>query len=86
MHAVLVSVKLSENADPTVLRERVVPQVKQLPGFVAGYWTRAEGAGRSMVIFDTEENAKAASDQVPGMVPEGTTIEGNEVAEVVAQA
>lgn len=86
MHAVLVNVKLSANPDPTILRERVVPQVKELPGFVAGYWTRGDGVGRSIVVFDSPENAQAASDRVPAMVPEGTTIESNEVAEVVADA
>ena len=86
MHAVIVSVKLSDNPDPTVLREQVVPRVKELPGFVAGYWARDDSTGRSMVVFDSEENAKAASDMVPSMVPPGTTIEGNSVAEVVAHA
>jgi hypothetical protein len=86
MHAVLVKVKLSENSDPTILREQVVPRVKGLPGFVAGYWTRGEGIGRSIVVFDSEENAQAASDLVPSMIPAGTAIEGNEVSEVVAHA
>lgn len=86
MHAVLVKVKLSDNPDPTVLRERVVPRVRELPGFVAGYWVRDEGVGRSMVIFDSEENALAASDLVPSMIPPGTVIEGNTVTEVVAHA
>ena len=86
MHAVLVNVKLSENADPTILREQVVPRVKELPGFVAGYWTRDSGIGRSIVVFDSEENAQAASDLVPSLVPSGTTIEGNDVSEVVAHA
>lgn len=86
MHAVIVNVKLSDNPDPAVLREQVVPRVKELPGFVAGYWTRDGGTGRSMVVFDSEENAQAASDMVPSMVPAGTEIEGNAVAEVVAHA
>jgi hypothetical protein len=86
MHAVLVNVKLSDDPDPTILRERVVPRVKELPGFVAGYWTRGDGVGRSIVVFDSEENAQAASDQVPSMVPSGTAIEINEVSEVVAHA
>jgi hypothetical protein len=86
MHAVLVTVKLSDNADPTVLREQVVPRVKELPGFVAGYWTRNGDVGRSIVVFDSEENAQSASDMVPSMVPSGTNIEGNDVAEVVADA
>ena len=86
MYAVLVNVKLSANPDPTILREQVVPQVKELPGFVAGYWTRGEGVGRSIVVFDSEENAQSASSRVPSMVPEGVAIESNEVSEVVAHA
>ena len=86
MYAVLVNVKLSDNPDPTILRERVVPRVKELPGFVAGYWTRGDGVGRSIVVFDSQENAQAASDLVPSLVPPGTTIEGNDVSEVVANA
>jgi hypothetical protein len=86
MHAVLVNVKLTDNPDTTILREQVVPRVKELPGFVAGYWTRDGGMGRSIVVFDSEENAQAASDLVPSLVPSGTTIEGNDVSEVVAHA
>ena len=86
MHAVLVKVTLSDNPDTTILREQVVPRVKELPGFVAGYWTRGDGVGQSMVVFDSDENAHAASDLVPSMVPPGTTIELNEVSEVVAHA
>ena len=86
MHAVIVNVALSGDPDPTVLREQVVPRVRQLPGFVAGYWTRDGGTGRSMVIFESEETAHAASDLVPSLVPEGTVIEDNTVAEVVAHA
>ncbi len=86
MHAVIVNVKLSENPDPTALREQVVPRVKELPGFVAGYWTRDDATGRSIVVFDSEEQAKAASDMVPSLVPPGTEIEDNSVLEVVASA
>ncbi len=86
MHAVLVDVKLSDNPDPTVLREQVVPRVKELPGFVAGYWTRSDGEGQSIVVFDSEENAQAASDLVPSLVPSGTDIRRNDVREVVAHA
>ena len=37
MHAVVVKVTLSDQADPTALREQVVPRVSQTSGFVAGY-------------------------------------------------
>jgi hypothetical protein len=86
MHAVVVRVKLSGSgpADPTALREQVVPRVKQLPGFVAGYWTRLDDEGLSMVVFESEENAKAASGMVPSMIPDDVSIQSNDVREVVA--
>jgi hypothetical protein len=86
MHAVVVTVALSGQPDPTALREQVVPRVSQLPGFVAGYWTRKDNSGVSMVIFDSEEDAQAASEQVPSMLPDDVTLESNEVREVVAHA
>jgi hypothetical protein len=86
MHAVVVKVTLSDQAEPTVLREQVVPRVSQLPGFVAGYWTRKDNSGLSMVIFESEEHARAGSDQVPSMLPDDVTLENNDVREVVAHA
>ena len=86
MHAVVVTVALSSQPDPTELRERTVPRVSQLPGFVAGYWTRKDNSGVSMVIFESADDAQAASDQVPSMLPGNVTLESNEVREVVAHA
>ena len=87
MHAVVVRVKIAnrDNAE-TVLREQVVPRVSQLPGFVTGYWTRKDDTGLSMIIFESEEDARRSSEQVPSMVTEGVTLEGVEVREVVANA
>jgi len=46
MHAVLTSVTVNDvAAAEQYLREQVVPNVKQAPGFVAGYWVRTEGEG-----------------------------------------
>ena len=86
MHAVVVKVTLSDDADPTALREQVVPRVSQQPGFVAGYWTRKDKSGLAMVVFESEENARAGSEQVPSMLPNDATLESNEVREVVAHA
>jgi heme-degrading monooxygenase HmoA len=87
MYAVLVRVTVSdtEGAEQR-LREEVVPQVSSAPGFQAGYWTREGNSGLSMVIFDSEENARAGAQRVEGGVPEGVTLEGVEVREVVASA
>jgi hypothetical protein len=86
MHAVVVKVTLSGQAEPTALREQVVPRVSQMSGFVAGYWTRKDNSGLSMVVFESEEDARAGSDQVPSMLPDDVTLESNEVREVVAHA
>ena len=87
MHAVVVRVTVSdEGAALAALRDEVVPQISQAPGFVAGYWTRKENTGLSMVVFESEDAARAASERIPGTVPEGVTVESVEVREVVANA
>jgi hypothetical protein len=87
MHAVVVKVKINDSeAADSHLRERVVPGVSQAPGFVAGYWTRKGDGGLSMIIFDSEETATRASEQVPSMIPDAVTLEDVEVREVVTQA
>ena len=89
MHAVLVKVSISdaENAQKE-LRETVVPRVSQLPGFVAGYWTRSDDGsnGRSMIVFESQEAARTAAERIAAGVPQGVTFEGAEVREVVASA
>ncbi len=87
MHAVIVKVKIKDSeAAESHLRERVVPGVSQSPGFVAGYWTRKDNTGLSMIIFDSEDAAKGASEQVPSMIPDAVTLEDVEVREVAAHA
>ena len=87
MHAVVVRVSISDpEANENALRERVVPQVSQTPGFVAGYWTRKETAGLSMVVFESEDAANGFRDMLKNIVPEGVTLEDAEVREVVAHA
>ena len=87
MHAVVVKVKVNDPAAAeSHLREQTVPGVSQLPGFVAGYWTRKDNLGLSMVIFDSEDAATKASEQVPSMIPDAVTLDGVEVREVVANA
>jgi hypothetical protein len=87
MHAVVVRVTVSDE-EPALeqLREQVVPSVSQAPGFVTGYWTRKGSSGLSMAVFESEGAATDASERVAGGVPEGVTLEGVEVREVVANA
>jgi len=94
MHAVVVRVTI-HNADRTreVLNGQVVPQVSGAPGFKAGYWTWSTGDselnGLSMIIFDSEENARAAGERISAIAanaPDDVTFDGAEVREVVASA
>ena len=89
MHAVLVKVSISDvEGSQQELRDSVVPRISQLPGFVAGYWTRSEDGsnGRSLLVFESEEAARAAAERVASGVPRGVTFESAEVREVVADA
>ena len=87
MHAVVVKVTLTDpETGLTQLREVVVPRVSQAPGFVTGYWTRKDNTGMSMIVFESEDAANAASERVPSTIPEAVTLEDVEVREVVAHA
>ena len=90
MHAVVVTVSISEEADPqgitTHLREKIVPRVSQVPGFVAGYWVRLEGGdqGRSVIVFESEDAARRVKDELEPAP--GVSFDSVDVGEVVASA
>jgi hypothetical protein len=85
MHAIVVRVSIDDPEAATArLREDVVPRVSQAPGFVAGYWTRKEGTGLSMLVFESEEAATNAEQRVRANMPEGVNLESTEIREVVA--
>ena len=88
MHAVVVRLTVNDREAATShLHEQVVPGVSQAPGFVAGYWTRKEdGTGLAMVVFESEDAAKAMSERVPSMITDAVTLGDIEVREVVAHA
>jgi len=91
MHAVVVRVTINDfETARRMLEEQVVPRTSGAPGFVAGYWTRSEDGsnGLSMVVFDSEESARAATDMIRAQASErdDVTLEGIEVREVVAHA
>jgi hypothetical protein len=91
MHAVVVRVSIGDaEIAERGLREKVVPGVSSAPGFVAGYWTRSDdgGNGLSMLVFESEDAARAAADRFRGgtILPETVTVSRIEVREVVATA
>jgi hypothetical protein len=69
MHAVQVKVTIKDPERAlSELQERIVPMVKQAPGFVAGYWLAPEGDhAESLVIFESEEAANGMVEAVRGM-------------------
>ena len=75
----------AENRDK--LREVMEKQTAaNVPGFVAGYWTRHESRGVGMIVFESEEAAQAMGERFPSMVPDMVSLEQVEVLEVVAHA
>ena len=89
MHAVVVRVSIGDiERSRAALREQVIPRVSQAPGFVAGYWTRSEDGqnGLSMVLFESEENARTAAERIRENIPDTVRLESIEVREVIEQA
>lgn len=89
MHAVVVKVSIKDSeAAQKALEEQVVPRVKQAPGFVAGYWSRSDdrSSGQGMILFESEEAARAAAEQLRANIPDRVTLESVEVREIVASA
>ena len=89
MHAVLTSVTVKDvPTAESYLREQVVPNAKQAPGFVAGYWVRDEAEGRGVVVFESEDAARGASERIRETIGgnPGVTLNSVTVGEVVASA
>jgi hypothetical protein len=87
MHALIVRVTIHDLERATAeLKEQVVPRSSQSPGFVTGYWTRKDNTGLSMLVYESEDAAKAAAEQTQSPNPDAVTIDEVEVREVVANA
>ena len=89
MHAAFVTVRIEGDLDEAVkaLQEQVVPMVRSQPGFVAGYWFEArDGKGHAVVLFQTEEQARAAVPPVGSKPSPVTTVETTDIRGVAANA
>ena len=94
MHAVFVKVDVSEPGRERALehlRQNVVPQVKQAPGFHSGTWLApdADDKGMGVVVFESEDAAEGAAErmrsgELPGEI--GVKVESVEIREVAATA
>lgn len=90
MHAALVKLTVDPEQAPAAaaaLTNDILPRVRSAPGFVAGYWLEpADGQGFSMVLFDTEEQARETAPPVSSWAAPGIVITGVEFRRVAATA
>lgn len=89
MHAVVVRVTVNDGETATrFLREEVIPRISQAPGFVIAHWVRLEGGnhGTSMLVFESEDAARQAKEQIQPPPDDAAVIESVEIGEVVANA
>jgi len=87
MYAALATVSISDyERARQLLHDDVLPTVTDIPGFVSGHWLApVDGKGIEILIFETEDEARAMAMQMPAgrEVNEFATVESVEVREVV---
>jgi hypothetical protein len=90
MHAVLMTVTIDPaeiDRAQKALREEVIPMVSAAPGFVAGYWLEpTDSQGVSLVVFETEEQARQTAPPAGASPTPGVTIASVEFRPVTASA
>ena len=75
----------AENRDK--LREVMEKQTAaNVPGFVAGYWTRHESRGVGMIVFESEEAAQQAAERFRTDPPPSVSPVSIDVGEVLEHA
>ena len=90
MYAVVGTANIDANrADEAAeLAQNILANMSEAPGFVSGILARSldHTAGRSMMLFETEEAAQAVAENARNMIPADgpTEIVALEVFEVVA--
>jgi hypothetical protein len=90
VHAALVTLTIDADQAPAAanaLVNDILPTVRSAPGFVAGYWLEpSDGQGFSVVVFETEEQAREATPPARSWAAPGVTINGVEVRRIAASA
>jgi quinol monooxygenase YgiN len=93
MYALLVTLKIDPaRVDEAMdqLQNFAVPMIRQGEGFVRGTWFRAAdgSVGHSLLLYETEQNAKAAADRAAQGPPPNAPTEfvSAEVFQVLAEA
>lgn len=90
MHAVVGNVIINDfERGLPVLRDQIVPRVKQAPGLVGAYWLRSQdNRGMSVIVFESEDAARALARLIESEGPptDAVTLDSLDVREVVAHA
>ena len=88
MHAVVARSTIQDfDQARKFLREEGIPRLSQMPGFVTGHWVKlGENSGASMIIFETEEAARAAKERFEADPPPSVTPVSIEIGEVQEHA
>jgi antibiotic biosynthesis monooxygenase (ABM) superfamily enzyme len=66
-----------------MISERVVPAVRNFPGFLGGFWLfdREAGKGVGVTLFDSAENLKASREAAAGVRAQGQSQTGGRFSE-----
>jgi hypothetical protein len=90
MHAALVTLTIDPEQAPMAARalvDDILPAIRSAPGFVAGYWLEPDdGRGFSVVLFETQEQARETAPPATSWAAPGITITGVEIRRVAATA
>jgi quinol monooxygenase YgiN len=69
-----------------MLRDQLIPQVKQAPGFIKGTWFGDDNSGHGVVAFETREQAEQAKQPINSNVLDGVRVVSSDVYRVDAAA
>lgn len=87
MHALVVRVTIDDlEAARQELLDETIPRVSQAPGFISGYWSSKDNTGMGHVVFDSEEAAEAAREQIQSQPPAQVKIQDAEIRVVEGHA
>jgi hypothetical protein len=89
MYTVFTVVEMApgrNSAAVQMLKEQLIPQVKQAPGFVRGTWFGNDELGHGVVVFETKEQADQAAQPINSIVLDGVRVVRSDVYRVDADA
>jgi hypothetical protein len=90
VHAALVTLTIDPDQAPAAgeaLVNDILPTVRSAPGFIAAYWLEpVDGQGFSILLFETEEQARETAPPASSWAAPGVTISRVEFRRVAATA